>query len=169
MERRRPKTGEIYRHFRGKRYRILHIAVSTETREEMVVYETVEEPRRVYVSILNKFLEEVDRGKYPDSEQRYRFEKERGRGMSEKKPEAFGGVKTDDEHALILQFLDLESNEARIEFLQRRRTELTERFLTATAESLEYAESGDSLEERYAGLLRFLKTKVKYESSRLRG
>ena len=45
---------------------------------------------------------------------------------------------------------------------------IVDRFLTAAAESMEFAENADTLEERYAALLRFLKTKMKYEGSRLR-
>ena len=55
MNRRRPKAGESYRHFRGKKYRVLHIALCAETNEEMVVYETLQ-GGRVYVSALGAFL-----------------------------------------------------------------------------------------------------------------
>ena len=74
----------------------------------------------------------------------------------------------ESEESLILQFLDLDGNEQRAEFLQKHRAVLTDRFLTAAAESMEFAENADTLEERYAALLRFLKTKMKYEGSRLR-
>ena len=42
MKQRRPKTGEVYRHFKGKRYRVMHIALCAETNEEMVVYEALQ-------------------------------------------------------------------------------------------------------------------------------
>jgi len=41
MERKKPEAGEKYRHFKGGIYEILHCAISTETREEMVVYVAV--------------------------------------------------------------------------------------------------------------------------------
>ena len=37
MSRRIPKPGDIYKHFKGKQYKILHIAISTETGEDVVV------------------------------------------------------------------------------------------------------------------------------------
>ena len=70
--------------------------------------------------------------------------------------------------SLILKFLELEDNDQRIRFLQRHQTELDSRFLTAAAESLEFTEMGESVEERFAALMRFLKTKQKYEGRRLR-
>ena len=56
----------------------------------------------------------------------------------------------------------------KLEYLKKHRLVLSERFLTAAAESLEYAEREESLEERYAGLVRFLQMKSRYESGRLR-
>ena len=46
--------------------------------------------------------------------------------------------------------------------------QIDSRFLTAAAESLEFTERAETLEERYAALLRFLRTKMRYEGGRLR-
>lgn len=67
----RPKVGQTYRHFKGNIITILEIAKHTETLEEMVVYKHDEE---VWVRPLEMFLEKVDKEKYPDVEQVYRFE-----------------------------------------------------------------------------------------------
>ena len=74
MSRRIPKPGDIYKHFKGKRYKILHIAVSTETGEDVVVFETVQGDHKVYVSLLESFMSPLDTGKYPYTDQKYRFE-----------------------------------------------------------------------------------------------
>ena len=74
MSRKKPAAGEIYRHFRGKKYRILHLAVSTETKREMVVYEAADGDGKVYVSMLDNFMEAVNREKYADAVQNDRFE-----------------------------------------------------------------------------------------------
>ena len=163
MKRRRPKTGEVYRHFKGKRYRVMHIALCAETNEEMVVYEALQGEGKVYVSTVEAFLRETNRKRYPDAEQEYRFE------LCEREPAREHREKTEvSEETLIMEFLELDENEDRAEFLMKNRGQLTDRFLTVAAESLEFAESAETVEERWAALMRFLKTKMKYESRRLR-
>ncbi len=164
MERRIPKAGDIYRHFKGKKYKVLHIATCTETGEDMVVFETLEGEQKVYASELEAFLSPLDPRKYPQTEQKHRFELCRDR----KEEDGLGLKRHGNTTALILEFLELEDNEERISFLSRHRSEIDSRFLTAAAESMEFAENGESVEERYAALVRFLKTKMKYESRRLR-
>lgn len=164
MERRIPRAGEIYRHFKGKKYRILYNATSTETGEDMVIFEAVEGSHKVYASLLESFLASLDTGKYPHADQKRRFELCRDMREGPAAELRRQGTTT----SLILKFLELEDNEERIRFLQRHQTELDGRFLTAASESLEFIETGDSLEERFAALMRFLKTKQKYEGRRLR-
>lgn len=164
MERKSPKKGDIYRHFKGKKYRILELAVCTETGEDMVIFETVEGVHRVYASFLETFLSPLDSAKYPRSDQKHRFELCRDRKESPGGQLKRHGSTT----SLILEFLELMDNEERIKFLQKHQTQIDSRFLTAAAESLEFAENSETIEERYAALMRFLKTKARYESRRLR-
>ena len=160
MDRRIPKKGDIYRHFKGRKYRILDIAVCTETGEDMVVFETAEGARKVFASFLETFLRPLD----PHADQKYRFELCR-----DTKDTELGRLKRHgNTTALILEFLDLNDNEERIEFLQKHQSEIDARFLTAASESLEFVENSETVEERYAALVRFLKTKSRYESRRLR-
>lgn len=67
----RPQSGEVYRHFKGNIITIIDIARHTETLEEMVVYR---HDGDVWVRPLAMFLEKVDREKYPNVKQTYRFE-----------------------------------------------------------------------------------------------
>jgi len=67
--------GDIVRHFKGNEYEILHIARDSETLEEMIVYRALYGERGVWVRPRAMFESRVDRSKYPDVEQEYRFEK----------------------------------------------------------------------------------------------
>ena len=69
-----PKPQEFYRHFKGNIYQIRCLARHTETRERMVVYQAMYGTFEIYVRPLAMFMEEVDRAKYPDVKQKYRFE-----------------------------------------------------------------------------------------------
>ena len=164
MDRRIPKKGDIYRHFKGRKYKILDIAVCTETGEEMVIFETMEGARKVFASFLETFLSPLDSGKYPHADQKYRFELCRDAADGD----LLGLKRHGNTTSLILEFLDLNDNEERIQFLQKHRSEIDARSLTAASESLEFTENAETIEERYAALIRFLKTKSRYESRRLR-
>ncbi len=72
----------LYRHFKGNIYRVLGLAKHTETNEILVIYNCcdinfpsgVEEYGDIYARPIKMFLSEVDREKYPDAKQKYRFE-----------------------------------------------------------------------------------------------
>lgn len=67
----KPTIGEKYRHFKGMEITIIALAKDTETLEEKVVYEHNGE---YWVRPLEMFMEKVDKIKYPDVTQEYRFE-----------------------------------------------------------------------------------------------
>lgn len=63
--------GKKFRHFKGDIVTIITIAIDSETLEEKVVYE---HNNKIWVRDKEMFLSKVDKEKYPEVEQTYRFE-----------------------------------------------------------------------------------------------
>ena len=64
----------IYKHFKGDYYIVVDFAIHSETKERMVLYRALYSNGLRYVRPYEMFKEKVDKVKYPNVTQEYRFE-----------------------------------------------------------------------------------------------
>lgn len=186
-----PKPQEIYKHFKGNLYQITAIAEHTETGETLVVYQALYGDFKIYARPLSMFTSKVDKEKYPEVLQEYRFElqgpgAERQKAESAEEPSVTTAaekqnaetaapkaeVQTADEEPeldpMLLQFLDADSYEERLNILTGLHHRITDQMITTMAISCDVEVPAGSLEERYDQLRTCLQTLERYECNRLR-
>ena len=64
----------VYKHFKGDYYLVVDIALDSETLKEMVIYRGLYNDGPLYVREISNFLSKVDKEKYPNVKEEYRFE-----------------------------------------------------------------------------------------------
>lgn len=196
MSRQKPEEYEIYRHFKGTLYQIVTMALYSETGGEMVVYRSLYEPSKVYAEPLPMFMSEVDGEEYPNEVQRYRFERltqtdvdmlspaaEMEHAAEERKSKEDITDRADGEYEegleadlaaqlgvnpLLLEFLDADTYESKLNILVGMRDKMDEGMLNAIAVSLDLEFGRESLEEKYEEVKNCLVMMEKYECNRLR-
>lgn len=159
-----PRPGQVYRHFKGNIYRIITLADHSETGETLVVYKRDDTGEKSYARPLDMFMSEVDRKKYPDVKEKYRFTLVTDDASSETLPDAQaeGGL-----DPLLEAFLDARDSTQRLERFYDLKKVADDTMLGYVATSLGIEVSGDT-DEKISEILNVLKAREKYESNRLR-
>ena len=191
----KPMPQQIYRHFKGNLYRIVTLARHSETGEELVIYQALYGDYQVYARPLAMFMEKVDRTKYPDAGQEYRFElqqeliqmpsaqefhrepepqQEPKQELKQEPEQETVGIPIEKEQEelnidpLVLEFLDADSYEERLNILAALHHRITDEMINTMAISVDLEiEEGDT-EQRYEELKNCLLTFEKFECNRLR-
>ncbi len=175
-----PKPYEIYRHFKGDYYMIECVALDSEDLSKKVVYRALYDSQKIYVRDLDMFMSEIDTKKYPDAEQRKRFEKidfsnsESLNFKSEKEefrdetlnpeenvqPE---NSEKEDTVTLFNRFLDSNDNDEMVKILAEIEDELTDPMVTTIEFVMGMEEGTGSRNERIRNIRQNLAYKCKYE------
>ncbi|MBQ2802502.1 MAG: DUF1653 domain-containing protein [Lachnospiraceae bacterium] len=182
-----PKPHEIYKHFKGNLYQIVTIAQHSETGEQMVVYQALYDDFKTYVRPLDMFVGYVDKVKYPQVTQEFRFElqgsdsdRQRRQMQTEEAIEdentvgAEKAVQTEPAmeelhiDPMVLEFLDADSYEQRLNILAGLHHRITNEMITTMAIACDIEVTEGDIEERYESLKSCLLTLEKYECNRLR-
>lgn len=185
---REPKPYEVYRHFKGNLYQIVAVALDSEDGSKQVVYQQLYSPFLVYVRPYDMFLSEVDRDKYPEVTQKYRFEKVElcnkvestdagsnveSQAIMEPKEAIVQEMPKDSEESeelnpKLLEFLDASTYAVRLRVLESMKNEITHEIINTISAALELKIDDGDLEHRYEDLKDCLAVYEKYECNRLR-
>lgn len=211
-----PKPHEIYKHFKGNLYQVVTIAEHSETGEQLVIYQALYGDFKTYARPLVMFTGEVDRQRYPEVTQRFRFELQGTDADRQIRETEAAGVEhpvstqttvtasqpaaqatpivaqniaaqatataaqttiapvspaEDEEPALdplVLEFLDADSYEEKLNILAGLHHRITNKMITTMAISCDIEVNDGEPEERYEELKNCLLTMEKFECNRLR-
>ncbi|MBQ7765917.1 MAG: DUF1653 domain-containing protein [Lachnospiraceae bacterium] len=155
-----PKAGEVYRHFKGNNYEVISIATGSEDGESQVVYKALYAPYTVYVRPLEMFMEKVNKEKYPNAIQVYRFEK------IDPEKEAQEEEKKIDQR--LIAFLETKDYQGKLDILDSMEYNVSEQTVIAMAVSMDIELNDGTVEEKFRSLRKCIQTMQMYEGKRLR-
>lgn len=146
-----PQKGEKYRHFKDKMYQVITLAKHSETGEELVIYQALYDDFAVYARPFSMFVGEVDRNKYPEVTEKYRFTLVDGKK---------------DISDLLMDFYDAKTYQEKYHILTAMKDDITDVMINNMAVVLDIVIPEGDLEKRYQELRNCLLTYQKYETNR---
>ena len=186
-----PKPGEFYRHFKDKMYQIIAVAVHSETKEKLVIYQALYGEYGVYARPLDMFMSEVDKEKYPDVKQKYRFKRiedmakesksdkssdseviEQDNKLKEDSVSNDNTLKTDKDSdfgkGYFIEFLEADSFSDKKEIILANREFISDRELDTMYEIYGLKRQNIDKDIDIADLIGYLDMQQQYEGKRLR-
>ena len=184
-----PKAGEKYLHFKKKPYQIVAVGKHSETDEKMVVYQALYGDFGIYIRPFDMFISEVDHEKYPEVTQKYRFQYMEelevelpeiltytGTENSEKNGVYAGKLEnvssdpdSEEEQAnpWLMKFLDAESFDEKYQIVSEMYADIDDKLIDDLAVCLDVVIPEGKLTDRYMELKHCIRTRQKYEGSRM--
>ena len=165
-----PKAYDIYKHFKGNLYQVLNIAEHSETAEKLVIYQALYGEYKVYARPLESFTEVLDRNKYPEANQTFRFELINRDEMNMPVQEGVSAETPEELHIdpMVMKFLDADTYEEKLQILVGLEHRITDEMITTMAIACDVEIPEGSTEERFQGLKNCLLTFDRFECNRLR-
>lgn len=182
-----PRPGEIYRHFKGHLYQVVTVAEHTETGEKLVIYQALYGRYGVFARPLSMFIQEVDQKKYPDADQRYRFEPADPDESGSVSPES---GKTDERkvrpstlqesgdtvvgqeqsgiNPLLLSFVEAKDLDVKLEILSAMEGKASQEDMDLVCEALDLPMGQGEVEEQMDAVKKYLQMRRKFDGGRLR-
>ena len=182
---RTPRPGEIFRHFKNKLYQVISVAEHTETGEKLVVYQALYGTYKIYARPFSMFVGEVDKEKYPQSEQKYRFEKVESEKLEEKtldKADSKPETKTRQEpksksscepentvlNPLLLPFVEAEDFQVKLEILDAMEGKVGQEDLDVLYEALDLPKKDGDIKGQMYSIKQYMEMRKKFDGKRLR-
>ncbi len=176
-----PRPGDFYRHFKNKLYQIIAVATHSESKEQLVIYQALYGDFGVYARPLDMFLSEVDREKYPEIEQKYRFEKlenisEESKQITDRNSEI--NIETinktlkeeseDEPENFFIDFLDADDYYTKKKIILANKENITDKQLDAIFDIYGLKRNGIDKTIDIADFIAYLDMQIHFEGKRLR-
>lgn len=165
---RRVEVGQVYRHFKGNSYEIIALAINADNREDVVVYKALYGEGKIFVRSYKEFVSLVDRKKYPDVEQTYRFELLDNQDNKEADLHDEQIVIQDENQEVdpgLLAFLETNSFQEKLHILRRMELDMNDRLIDAMAASLDVIIPDGDIQVRINALKNCLATFDRFDCS----
>ena len=165
MKQERLKRGQLYQDCSGRIYQILLYAREQDTKEEKVIYQSMQEEFACLIDTEVALLERL-----------VPINKEEGAVCTEysgNRTEAFVQNVPKKDHKteveeLFFRFLDAESSKEKMELLTKLKPDLDVRIVNNIAASMDLPADEDDVEKQYDFIMQNLKQRSKFECDRFR-